>query len=106
LIHSWEGAVKIDNVAIITHPDDAERICKKHVKKAPIFKSFLYDSIISTTDNDDWKTQRSDMNMAFISSLSLKRVFPTSLERANHCCEILKEYEHSLAYASRVYACG
>ena len=91
LIHSWEGTVKIDNVVIITHPDDAERICQKHIKKAPIFKSFLYDSIISTTDNDDWKTQRSDMNMAFIPSLSLKRVFPTSLERAKHCCEILKE---------------
>ena len=63
ILHKWLGKPRIDNLIIISHPDDAERICKDHVKKAPIFKSFLYDSIISTTDNDDWQSQRSSMNM-------------------------------------------
>jgi len=61
------------------------------VKKAPVFKSFLYNSIISTTDNDDWKAQRSFMNMAFIPKLSLQKVFPISVERASKCYQLLKD---------------
>jgi len=90
LLHKWEDTVKINNVVIISHPDDAERICKDHVKKAPIFKSFLYNSIISTTDNDEWKEQRGNMNMAFIPKLSLQKIFPISLERAQKCVHVLK----------------
>ena len=82
---------KANNLVIINHPGDAERICKNHVKKAPIFKSFLYDSIISTTDNEDWKEQRSLMNMAFIPKLSLKKVFPISQQRAQVCADLLKK---------------
>ena len=73
LLNEWLDKPQIDNIVIINHPEDAERICKDHVKKAPIFKSFLYNSIISTTDNADWKEQRSFMNMAFIPKLSLQR---------------------------------
>ena len=96
LLHQWlstekEGKSRIDNLVIINHPDDAERICKDHVKKAPIFKSFLYDSIISTTDNEDWQSQRGDMNIAFIPKLSLKKVFPISQKRALQCAELLQE---------------
>ena len=80
LLHQWKKKPMIDNLVIINHPADAEKICKKHIKKTPIFESFLYNSIISTTDNNDWKAQRSDMNMAFIPSLSLKKVFPISIE--------------------------
>ena len=39
LLNQWSGELSIDNLVIINHPDDAERICKLHVKKAPIFKS-------------------------------------------------------------------
>jgi cytochrome P450 len=95
LLHSWNGPPQIDNLVIISHPDDAERICKTHIKKAPIFQSFLYDSIISTRDNTDWKNQRGNMNMAFIPKMSLKKVFPESLKRASECCELLKVITHN-----------
>ena len=42
-----KGPIKEGLLVIINHPEDAERICKNHVKKAPVFKSFLYNSIIS-----------------------------------------------------------
>ena len=32
--------------------------CKYHVKKSPVFKSILNTSIISTTDNEDWRHYR------------------------------------------------
>ena len=93
LFNQWleEGKPVIDNLVIISHPDDAERICKLHVKKAPIFKSLLYTSIISTTDNDDWKEQRDEMNMAFLPNTSLQHVFPDSVKRARYCSNVLKE---------------
>jgi cytochrome P450 len=96
LLHNWLSTsdtkhTRIDNLVIINDKDDSERICQNHVKKAPIFKSFLYDSIISTTDNIDWKEQRGKMNMAFIPSLSLKKVFPISEQRAKYCSQLLKQ---------------
>ena len=108
LVHQWFSSAKkedtrIDNIVIINHPEDAERICKDHVKKAPVFKSFLYNSIISTTDNADWKEQRSFMNMAFIPKLSLQKVFPISLERATTCSQVLdSKSEH---YSKSVNMC-
>ena len=62
---------------------------KLHVKKAPIFKSLLNDSIISTTDNDDWSNQRDLMNPVLLPNLSLKEIFPDSLMRAMGSSEIL-----------------
>jgi cytochrome P450 len=91
LLHRWRNDPRIDNLVIISDPNDAERICKEHVKKAPIFASFLHDSIISTTDNDKWKDQRGRMNMAFAPSMSLKKVFPISRDRARLCVKILRE---------------
>ena len=89
LLHQWNNETRIDNLIIINHPDDAEKICKLHVKKAPIFKSLLNTSIISTTDNDDWKEQRNEMNPAFLPNLSLKKIFPESVKRARNCSELL-----------------
>ena len=88
LLNQWQAGgsdqdeLSIDNIIIINNPQDAERISKLHVKKAPIFKSLLNDSIISTTDNDDWKNQRSEMNMTFLPNFSLKNIFPDSLKRS------------------------
>ena len=90
LIHKWDSTVKISNLVIISHPDDAKRICKKHIKKAPIFKSLLHTSIISTTDNDDWIKQRYDMNSAFLPKYSLQKIFPISQNRADKCSLLLK----------------
>ena len=51
LLHQWlsnidESNERIDNLIIINDPDDAERICKDHIKKAPIFSSF-YTIVLS-----------------------------------------------------------
>ena len=89
LLNQWSEEPSIDNLVIINHPDDAEKICKLHVKKAPIFKSLLNNSIISTTDNDDWKNQRSDMNLAFLPNTSLKNIFSESQSRARLSSELL-----------------
>ena len=95
LLHSWNTNPQIENLIIISDPEDSERICKNHVKKAPIFKSFLYDSIISTTDNQDWKDQRGIMNMAFIPKLSLEKIFPISQDRARLCSKLLKDISNN-----------
>lgn len=89
LFNNWNEELTIDNMIIINDPRDAERISKMHVKKAPIFKQLLNTSIISTTDNDDWKHQRSEMNPAFLPNLSLKKIFPESVKRARLCSELL-----------------
>ena len=101
LLHNWLSTsdtkhTRIDNLVIINDPDDCERICKNNVKKAPIFKSFLYNSIISTTDNKDWKEQRTEMNIPFIPSLNIKKnVFPKSLTRAKYCSQLLKQISNN-----------
>ena len=93
IIHKWDNEkIKINNFVIISHPDDAERICKKHIQKVPNLKSLLNTSIISTTDNDDWKQQRQSMNMAFLPKQSLSEIFPISQLRAHQCSELLKIY--------------
>jgi len=89
LFHQWLDKPQIDNIVIISHPDDAERICKRHIKKAPIFKSLLNTSIISTTDNEDWKKQRDHMTNAFLPKYSLQQVFSASVKRARGCSELL-----------------
>lgn len=93
LINKWNGQVSIDNLVIVSNPKDASRLIKKHIKKAPIFKSLLDTSIISTTDNEDWKNQRNDMNMAFLPN-NLKSVFNKSLERASKCELLLKQHSN------------
>ena len=90
IIHKWEGDPRINNMVIISHPEDAERICKLHLKKAPNLKSLLDTSIISTTDNEDWSQQRSDMNPSFLPKTSLQSIFHISQERAQHCTNLLR----------------
>ena len=42
LLHQWiPNQTRIDNLVIISHPEDSEKICKYHIKKTPIFKSLL-----------------------------------------------------------------
>tara|TARA_B100000700_G_C14970724_1_gene821239 strand:+ start:140 stop:1603 length:1464 start_codon:yes stop_codon:yes gene_type:complete len=89
LLHKWNGDYEIDNIVIISHPDDAERICKGHIKKTPIFRSLLNTSIISTTDNEDWRHQRNGMTNSFLPKHSLQKVFPASVKRARGCSELL-----------------
>ena len=97
LLNDWNGNLSIDNLVVISNPNDSERICKSHVKKAPIFKNLLKTSIISTTDNDDWKNQRQDMNIAFMPKLSLSQVFSISSDRANESHIILKNISNNFS---------
>ena len=89
-LNDWNNEISIDNLVIISNPKDSERIAKRHIKKAPIFKSVVNDSVISTTDNDDWKNQRYELNNYFLPNYSLKKLFNLSKERANISEEILK----------------
>ncbi|MBD23405.1 MAG: hypothetical protein CMG46_00150 [Candidatus Marinimicrobia bacterium] len=91
LLNRWNNITSIDNIIIINNPVDANRIAKKHIQKAPIFKSILNDSIISTTNNNLWKDQRNNMNPLFLIEKSLLHIFPISKERAIYCTELIKD---------------
>ena len=67
---------KIRNLVIVNHPDDAERLANKHIKKMGNLKPFVLDSIISTTDNKHWKDQRSDFQSAFSVTQKIEKVMP------------------------------
>ena len=49
----------------------------------------LNTSIISTTDNEDWRKQRDEMTNTFLPKYSLQHVFPESVKRARLCTELL-----------------
>ena len=72
----------IRDLIVINNPDDAERLALTHVKKTPYLKGLLYDSIISTTDLDEWKEQRQSYQPAFSLENELKKLIPISNERA------------------------
>lgn len=76
---------------LLAHPDDCERIAKRHIRKQPNFTPFLFQSIIATTNNDHWRTQREHLNGVFLPQASLSKIFPTSWARANKCAERLDE---------------
>eukprot|EP00943_MAST-04B_sp_MAST-4B-sp1_P006557 g6557.t1 len=78
------------NMVILNNDQDCLRIAKNHVKKQPNFSSILFQSLISTTDNDHWKKQRSFMNEIFLPKMSLAKIFPISLERAKVCADRLE----------------
>ena len=47
----------IKDLIILNNPEDIGGITSKHLKKMPNLKQYLYDSIISTT-NEKWRDQR------------------------------------------------
>mgnify|MGYP003682155657 CR=1 FL=1 len=83
----------IRDLLIINHPEDAERLTNKHIKKHPILEQLLYNSIISTTDVIDWKNQRKVFNQAFSFNTELKKLIPISVKRSELCVKLL--WEHS-----------
>ncbi len=94
-LNDWNKNISIDNLVIISNPNDSERIAKKHIKKAPIFKNVVFDSVISTTDNEQWKNQRYDLNTYFLPNLSLKQIFDLSKNRAKKCNYNLKNLSNN-----------
>lgn len=87
------GKAYITNVdlrVLLSHPDDVERISRVHVKKE-FNLGMLYDSVISTTDNEHWREQRNHLVEAFLPMASLSKIFPVSAARAKYCAERLLE---------------
>ena len=82
---------EIHNLIIINHPEDAERLANKHIKKMGNLKPFVLDSIISTTDEKHWKEQRRDFQTAFSVKDKIEKVLPISCDRAFYCSEKLWE---------------
>tara|TARA_Y100000816_G_scaffold256967_1_gene210826 strand:- start:2060 stop:3763 length:1704 start_codon:yes stop_codon:yes gene_type:complete len=80
----------IGHVVILSHPEDCYDIAKRHVKKQPNFTPLLMDSIISTTDNDNWRKQRDHFTQAFLPNASLKKVFYKTTDRAKLCVKKLQ----------------
>jgi len=70
---------------LVSHPDDCERLARSHVKKQPNFTPILMDSVISTTDTEHWRKQRSHLVEAFLPNSSLAEIFPVSVARAKDC---------------------
>ena len=82
----------IGQVVILSHPEDCYDIAKRHVKKQPNFTPLLMDSIISTTDNDNWRKQRDHFTQAFLPNASLKKVFYKTTDRAKLCVKKLLDH--------------
>jgi len=82
---------EVTQEVIIGNPTDAARIARVHVKKQPSFTPLFWNSVISTTDNEDWGKQRSHLVSAFLPEGSLSKIFPVTLERAKFCATRLKE---------------
>ena len=87
----YKNKNRFENLVIINHPDDAERLANKHIKKMSNLKPFVLDSIISTTDNKHWKDQRSNFQSAFSVTQKIEKVIPISCERALKCNQTLWE---------------
>eukprot|EP01061_Rhynchopus_euleeides_P040728 TRINITY_DN7018_c0_g1_i5.p1 TRINITY_DN7018_c0_g1~~TRINITY_DN7018_c0_g1_i5.p1 ORF type:complete len:594 (+),score=207.62 TRINITY_DN7018_c0_g1_i5:41-1783(+) len=91
-----ETGSKIDtpqflNQVILCHPEDCLRIAEKHVQKQGNFTPMFKASVISTTDNTHWKSQRDVLTPAFLPQSSLAKVFPISRARGTASAERLTE---------------
>jgi cytochrome P450 len=78
------------DVYIISHPDDGESLAMNNIKKMPNFKPIVADSIISTTDNNHWRTQRYALNKAFLPSHILQHLFKDTNELASKSVQKLR----------------
>ena len=79
---------ELRDLILISDPDDCERIAMKHTKKMPNFEPLLYDSLISTTDLKQWKSQRIEYVNAF-NPLELNNIIKISEKRAEKCSKLL-----------------
>lgn len=77
------------SVVVIADPEDASRLARRHTKKQPNFTPLFFQSLIATTDNSHWRTQRTHLNEVFLPGLSLAKIFPTSWARAKKCADIM-----------------
>lgn len=74
---------------IVADAADAARLSRVHVRKEGNFEPVLLDGVISTTDNEHWRTQRRHLSEAFMPLSSLAEIMPVSMARAKKCSERL-----------------
>ena len=82
---------QLTQIVLVSNPADCERLARSHVQKQSNFTSFLFGSVLSTTDARNWQHQRESFNLAFLPRASLAKVFPVSLARAKCCADRLAE---------------
>ncbi|CAE7843340.1 CYP714A1 [Symbiodinium necroappetens] len=80
---------RVDTRVIVADPDDAARLSRIHVQKDGQFEAALMSSVISTTDNTEWRAQRKHLTEAFLPLSSLAQIMPVSFARAASCAERL-----------------
>ena len=82
----------INDIIILCHPDDCERIAKNHLKKNPHFKLVMADSVISTTDNEHWNV-KSNLYNHYYQINTIKNIIWSIVHisqlRAKECSKIL-----------------
>ena len=83
IIDNWtEEIPSISCKILIAASNDASRVARENITKMGNFKPIILDSILSTTNNDHWKSQREHLNLAFIPHNSLSKIFEVSRKRA------------------------
>ena len=66
----------------------------------------LMSSVISTTDNDNWKLQRNELNEAFLPVSSISRTLPISQSRSNECVSKLQQLAEVSVFGFGVVVCA
>merc|ERR1711966_448841 len=79
------GEVGLNLAVVVADPEDSERMARMHTRKQSNFEPVLFDSIISTQDNEYWMEQRKHLSEVFLPISSLAEILPVSLARAKKC---------------------
>jgi hypothetical protein len=86
--------LQLIHIVNVSHPDDCMRLARSHVGKVPNFTGFLFGSVLSTGDVDNWRHQRSSIVPAFlpVSAKPQKAVFC-----CRSCCLLLsRQHDHHI----------
>lgn len=92
----------ICDLIILCHPDDCQRIAASHIQKMPNLKCIMADSVISTTNNHHWMSQKThfvhglvpinpeiEQNVMGISELRVQTSYRSLQKIARSGCEEL-----------------
>jgi hypothetical protein len=81
-----------DVMVVVSHPSDATRMARTHVRKSKTYGiAFLGEGVLSTRDIQSWKDQREHLSEAFLPVASLSKIFPISQARAQVAVQRLRD---------------
>ena len=83
IIVSWQDPPFISAKIMISNPTDSKLVAKTNLQKMGNFKHIIVDSILSTTNQDQWRRQREHLNIAFLPNSSLAKIFGKSKQLAD-----------------------